>query len=178
MAKSDNEIIAANTAVKKTGRGGKYNFPNAVEQENPDDVREALGSVIYWMERGNADTPKTNEEIQARCIEYIKECYNQGQRMTVEKLALALGITRETLWKWEQANDERGNIIKKAKDWIASYDADMVCAGKLPAIPWIFRAKNYYGMTDAQQITIEAKQGITDENAVNIAEKYAELPGD
>ena len=101
--------------------------------------------------------------------------------MTVEKLALALGVTRETLHSWETGatqSTRRSDLIKKAKDCIAAYDADMVSTGKMNPVPYIFRAKNYYGMKDQQDITIAPKQGITDESAVNIAEKYAELPGD
>ena len=96
--------------------------------------------------------------------------------MTVEKLALALGITRETLWKWEQQPGNRGNIIKRAKETIAAYDADMVAKGKLNPVPYIFRAKNYYGMKDNQDITITPNNPLTEENAADIVKKYDELP--
>lgn len=178
MKDDEQMTVAASETVKKRGKGGKFNFPNAIEIEDPADVKEALGSVLYWMQKGRESKPKTNDEIQDRCDEYILECYQTGQRMTVEKLALALGITRKCLWEWEQANDERGNIIQKAKDMIACYDADMVTSGKMNPVPYIFRAKNYYGMKDQSDIVIEPKQGITEENAMNVAEKYAQLPGD
>lgn len=177
MASDKEQIAQVEQAVKKRGRGGKYNFPSTVEPEDPETVRAALGSVLYWYKRGNDKPVSTPEEVQQRVEEYILECYETGQRMTVEKLALAIGITRETLWKWEQANDRRGNIIKKAKDTIASYDADMVTSGKLNPVPYIFRAKNYYGMKDQTDITIEPRQAITDQDAEQIAVKYQELPG-
>jgi len=161
---------------KLTGRGGKYNFPSSVPPEDPEIVKAALGSVLHWYNRGNVSKCNTAEEVQTRCEEYIAECYETGQRMTVEKLALALGITRETLWKWEQMNDERGNIIKKAKDCIASYDADMVTAGKMNPVPYIFRAKNYYGMRDQVDIVATPGQQLQDIPAEDVANKYAELP--
>ena len=154
----DNEIVEVNQAIKKTGRGGKYNFPAAIEPEAKEDVQAALGSVIYWMQRGREDPPKELDAIQNRCDEYIMTCYETGQRMTVEKLALALGITRETLWKWEQLNDAKGN------------------SGKMNPVPYIFRAKNYYGMKDQQDITIEPKQAISDVTPEEIVTKYNELP--
>ena len=178
----DTDIVQADTAVKKRGRGGKYNFPNAVEPEDPETVRAALGSVLYWMNRGRENKPVTDDEIEARCLEYCSECYQTGQRMTVEKLALALGITRETLHQWETggvgANARRTDIIKKTKDVISSYDAEMVTSGKMNPVPYIFRAKNYYGMKDQTDITIEPRQGITDQDAETVAAKYAELPQD
>ena len=176
---SDNkELAKTETRIKKTGRGGKYNFPQTVEPENPADVKAALGSVLYWYRRGNESVCNTNEQIQQRCDEYMFECWQTGQRMTVEKLALALGVARETLWKWEQAGDERSHIIKRAKDTIASYDADMVSAGKMNPVPYIFRAKNYYGMRDQIDITATPGAQLSDKTAQEIAATYEQLPDD
>jgi transcriptional regulator with XRE-family HTH domain len=178
MAKQE-EIVEAKTAIKKTGRGGKYNFPNAVTPENPDDVREALGSVLYWLKRGMDSKPLSDEDVEERVLEYLSVCYETGQRMTVEKLALALGVTRSTLYDWETGHTQsprRSDIIKKAKESIAAYDADMVAKGKLNPVPYIFRAKNYYGMKDNQDITITPNNPITDVNPADIVQKYDELP--
>ena len=178
MAKQE-EIVEAKTAIKKTGRGGKYNFPSTVEPENPEDVKEALGSVLYWLKRGIDSKPLTDNEVEDRVLEYVTTCYHTGQRMTVEKLALALGITRSTLYDWETGHTQsprRSDIIKRAKESIAAYDADMVAKGKLNPVPYIFRAKNYYGMKDNQDITITPNNPITDVNPADIVQKYDELP--
>lgn len=179
--KDNDNVVVINEGVKKRGRGGKYNFPSTVEPEDPEVVRAAMGSVLYWYRRGN-DSPCTNdEEVQDRVDEYILECYQTGQRMTVEKLALALGVTRETLHSWETGatqSKRRSDIIKRAKDTIASYDADMVTSGKMNPVPYIFRAKNYYGMKDQQEITIEPKQSTTYDLAEEDIKKFAELPED
>ena len=161
---------------KLTGRGGKYNFPSSVPPEDPEVAQAALGSVLRWYRRGNDSVCNTADEIANRAEEYITECYQTGQRMTVEKFALALGITRETLWKWEQVGDQRSNVIKKVKDCIASYDADLVTSGKMNPVPYIFRAKNYYGMKDQVDIIATPGQQLADIPADEIANKYAELP--
>ena len=70
------------------------------------------------------------------------------------------------------------NIIKNAFDCFAAFDAGMATTGKLNPILYFFRAKNFYSMRDQQELVIEPKQGITDENAMNVAEKYAQLPAD
>lgn len=163
------------------GRGGKYNFPSTVEPEDPEVVRAALGSVLYWRQRGLTDKPVTDDDVQARVDEFLSECWQTGQRMTVEKLALALGVSRDTLHAWERGETQsarRSDIIKNAKDCIASYDAEMVTSGKMNPVPYIFRAKNYYGMKDQQDIVIEPRPGVTDENADEVGQKYAELPSE
>ncbi len=177
MASDKEQIAQVEQAVKKRGRGGKYNFPSAVEPEDPAAVKEAMSSVLYWYKRGDNNKPTSDEELEDRVIEYMTECWKTGQRMTVEKLALAIGIRRKDLYEWEKQNNRRGDIIKRAKDAIAAYDAEMVTAGKMNPVPYIFRAKNYYGMKDQTDITIEPRQGITDQDADEIAAKYQELPG-
>ena len=176
------ELAKTETAVKKRGRGGKYNFPSTVEPEDPEVVRAVLGSVLYWYKRGSDAKPQTDDEVEERILEYLTECYNTGQRMTVEKLALALGVTRETLNQWENgghgSNPRRADIIKRAKDTIASYDADMVTSGKMNPVPYIFRAKNYYGMRDQVDIVAAPGGQLSTASADEIAAKYEELPED
>ena len=41
-------------------------------------------------------------------------------------------------------------MIKKAKEILASLDAELVSRGKIPQITYIFRAKNFFGMKDVQ----------------------------
>lgn len=176
MAADKEQIAQVEQAVKKTGRGGKYNFPSAVPPENPDDVHRALTHCLHWYDVGSVKAV-TAEEVEQRTREYFQYCMDNNDRPTVESYALALGQDRRTVWKWEQANDARADIIKKAKEFMSSYDAYMVTAGKLNPVPYIFRAKNYYGMKDQTDITIEPRQGITDQDADEIAAKYQELPG-
>ena len=67
------------------------------------------------------------------------------------------------------------DIIKKAKDYSATYDAEMVANGKIPAPVYIFRSKNYYGMKDVQEVKVEANQNSQiPENAEEIIDKLPE----
>ena len=66
-------------------------------------------------------------------------------------------------------------IVKKAKDYIATYDAEMVHQGKIPAPVYIFRSKNYYGMKDVQEVKVEANANSQiPENAEEIIDKLPE----
>ena len=179
---SDNErIIQANTAIKKTGRGGKYNFPSTVDPstEDPATIRAVLSDCLKWYELGNRKKAVTDDEIEKRTIEYFQYCLENESRPTVESYCLALGYIRQTVNEWERgihASPRKTDIIKKAKEFMASFDAGMVAAGKLNPVPYIFRAKNYYGMRDQTDIAIEPKTNISDQDAVQIAQKYNELP--
>lgn len=175
---ADPEIVNVAQAVKKTGRGGKYNFPSTIPPENPEDVRQVLSECLHWYEVGNKRA-ETDDEIEQRTIDFFKHCIDIGERPTVEKYALALGYVRTTINEWERGNNaspRRMDIIKKAKEVLASYDAGMVSTGKLNPVPYIFRAKNYYGMRDNQDITITPNRQITDISAEDVAAKYQEYP--
>ena len=45
-------------------------------------------------------------------------------------------------------------IIKKAKGYLQTFDAKLVIAGKMNFLAYCFRAKNYYGMRDQQEVMI------------------------
>jgi hypothetical protein len=81
-------------------------------------------------------------------------------------MCLALGYARETIWRWENGGEgstpARCNLIKKAKDIIATYDANLVAEGKLNPVTYIFRSKNYYGMKDQQEHVITPNNPLGD----------------
>lgn len=171
----------ANTEVKARGRGGKYNFPSAVPPENPDDVREALSSCLRWYKM-SSNPVKTDDEAEQRTVEFFEYCLSNGERPTIEKYALALGYTRKTLFDWETGHTQsprRSDIIKKAKEFIASYDAEMSIKGKLNPVLYIFRGKNYYGLKDQQDVVLTPNQPLSGgADPEDVAQKYAELPED
>lgn len=171
----------ANTEVKERGRGGKYNFPAAVPPEDPDDVRQALTECLRWYKQGMTPAA-TDDEIEQRTINFFEYCIENGERPTVEKYALALGYVRTTINDWERGNHaspRRSDIIKKAKEFLASYDAAMTTQGKMNPVVYIFRGKNYYGMKDQQDVVLTPNTGLAaDIQPEDVAQKYAELPED
>lgn len=66
-------------------------------------------------------------------------------------------------------------MVKKAKQILASIDAELVSSGKIPQVVYIFRAKNFYQMSDQQEITINAAGNADqDLSADDIARRYLE----
>ena len=51
------------------------------------------------------------------------------------------------------------------------YDAAMAANGMIPASVYQFRAKNFYGMKDVQEVTVAPKTDLTPENASEILEQ-------
>ena len=94
----------------------------------------------------------TDEEIRQRLEQYFIETLETGELPTVEAMCLALGYDRKTVWRWENGEEgstpTRCHLIKKAKEFLATFDAHLVQEGKVNPTTYIFRAKNYFGMRD------------------------------
>lgn len=143
----------------------------------PDETeRSALvaGVLNTALEAYKNPPCKTVEEVCERFNDYFQACTTKGVLPTVEGLALAAGTTVGVLRDWEvgRYSPERGPVVTKAKTLIAEVDAQLVAMGKMPAVPYIFRAKNFYGMTDKTELEVtqpslelteeELKQNIRD----------------
>jgi hypothetical protein len=171
-----------------TGRGGKYNFPSAglKRLEDDDEKRVFIGKALHnilAVSRAFEEPVKTDEELCDRLNWFFETCANTNQLPTVEKMCLAIGYDRATVFDWISGRYGCGisatapDIIKKAKNLIASLDAELAQEGKIQPVVYMFRAKNFYGMTDKQEVVVTPNNPLGDSpDASTIAQKYAELP--
>ena len=53
-------------------------------------------------------------------------------------------------------------MIKKAKEILAGIDAKLVSMGKIPQVTYIFRAKNFFGMKDQQDLVVTPAASLGD----------------
>ena len=142
------------------GRGGKSNFPNAKPRIETDEdkalVSKLLNEVIIEARQPKV---KSDEELIQRIDDYFVRCANNSQIPTVEEMCLSTGYTYSTCYDWETGrrkgfSDSTANIIKKAKETLKTFDAKLVISGKLNFLAYCFRAKNYYGMVDKQEMVL------------------------
>lgn len=148
---------------KKRGRGGTHNFPQIIESPKADDVRRIGFTILKWY---NMEKAVTDEEIRERLYKYFVETLENGEIPTVEEMSLALGYDRKTLWSWETGGEgsttTRRNLIKKAKEFLASFDAKLAQENKINPTTYIFRAKNYFGLRDTQEYVLTPNNPLGD----------------
>lgn len=76
-----------------------------------------------------------------------------------------------------EANLDFLPIIKNAKDIIAQMESSMAMDGKIPPVVWIFRAKNFTGMRDVQQVEVApTSSGDVPKNSNDIVAALPEIP--
>ena len=138
-----------------------------------EEISQILRNSLYWF---NRDIVKTDEECAERLNEFFGRLAETGEIPTVEKMCLALGTVRQTVFDWEHNCTKgrvRADMIKKAKEILAAMDAELVSKGKIPQVTYIFRAKNFFGMQDQQELVLTPNNKLGDEvNEQEIVDKY------
>lgn len=169
--KNDELMQIGEQAAKK--RGSKSASIEATTTATNEEIKQIMTNVLYWYPR---EIVKTDEECAERLNEFFKRLNETGEVPTVEKMCLALGTVRNTVWGWEQGNlgATRANMIKKAKEILAALDAELVSKGKIPQITYIFRAKNFFGLSDKQEIVVTPNQPLGSDSDPNELAKRIE----
>lgn len=171
MADKDTELVKQGEQVLK-GRGGKNNFGTSNKalvrtDEDRELVKQLLRETVvaYRQPKVNSD-----EELAERLNDYFNGCAATGQVPTVEEMCLSTGYAQATIWDWETGRRQgftsaTADIIKKAKDFMQTFDAKMVVTGKLNFLAYCFRAKNYYGMQDKSEVVLTPNTQQSDDPA-------------
>ena len=169
------------------GKGGKYNFPNARMQliEQDDEKRAFVAKCIennlVFFNAGVQNRVSSDEELCERLNWFFSQCAETQQVPNIEKMSNALGYHRNTILDWENGNISgfspyTKDIIKQAKQILASIDAELAQEGKTQPVVYMFRAKNFYGMRDQQDVVVTPNTGMEAADAKTIEAKYKELP--
>lgn len=178
-------LMDAGKEIVKSKRNNNPRGLAGVEQNTSakaEDVSRILRNCLRWY-----DLPKVKDdnELEERIAQFFVTCFETGEIPTVEKMCMATGYSRKACWEWEtgQARSElgsrAGNIIKKAKDFLATFESEMVTEGKINPVVYIFRAKNFFGMKDVQDYIVTPNSPMGAEgDPSQMAQKYQKaLPG-
>ena len=175
---TETELVEVGKKVTK-GRGGKNNFPSSkVAVETAEDkalVSKLLTEVLVEYKQPKV---KNDEELAERINEYFMRCAMNGQVPTVEEMCMSTGYAQSTIWDWETGrrqgfSNSTAEVIKKAKDVLKTFDAKLVISGKLNFLAYCFRAKNYYGMVDKQEMVVTPNMNNdSDYSADDIKKRY------
>ena len=152
MSQKKNDLQEIGTQVAQK-RGSKSASIEKTTTATKQEISQILNNSLYWR---NHPKVHTDEECADRLNEFFTHCAETGEIPTVEKMCLALGHTRMSVWNWEQGSqgNARKEMIEMAKEILASIDAELVSRGKIPQITYIFRAKNFFGLSDKTEVVL------------------------
>ena len=175
---TDIELVEVGKKITK-GRGGKNNFPQSnVAVKTEDDKKLVSTLLTEVLVEHKQPKVQNDEELAERFNDYFQRCAQRGQIPTVEEMCMSTGYAQSTIWDWENGRRQgfssaTAEIIKKAKDVLKTFDAKLVISGKLNFLAYCFRAKNYYGMVDKQEMVVTPNvNNDSDYSADDIRKRY------
>lgn len=119
-----------------------------------DEIRRVILNSLHWW---RLEAPTSDEQVAERLNEFFAHCTETGELPTMEKLFLAVGTDNSTGQQWlhgQGCSPERAGMMQKSRQVMAALDAEFVSTGKIPQVTYIFRSKNYYGMSNKQETVI------------------------
>ena len=168
-----NKIVPINAEQKKPkmkNRGAPPPQSRAGLIQTEEDRQFVAKLLTETLTEYNRPRVKNDEELAERLSSYFDLCARTGQVPTVEEMLLGTGYGHRYMNDIEAGNrkgfsPETALILKKAKAFMATFDAKLAVSGKMNFLAYCFRAKNYYGMVDKQEHVIAP--AATDETPMN-----------
>ena len=93
-------------------------------------------------------------------------------------MALALGVDRNTLNTWKNGelgtSKRRVEMVRKSFGIMASMCQELASTGKINVVAWIFTAKNFFDMSDKQELVVSPNTPLTNvQSEEELRKKYA-----
>lgn len=168
------EITDDVEAASRSTRGNIADIRENMSATNVE-IANAAQAALYWM---NRTAVKTDEECAARLAEFWQYIAQTGGYPTMEKMALALGVERGTLIAWRNgelgASKRRVEMLRKSVAIMSSMCQELAATGKINVVAWIFTAKNFFEMSDKQELVVSPNTPLTNvQSEEELRKKYA-----
>ena len=180
-----------NTVVKRHGKGPtKGTRPDKRELWNieaePGEVGKIVADAVRMSRWPKIDTNDADQVI-GRINDYYSYCAENDVKPDVSSLALAIGVNRITLWKWENGVDSNKpesvrTALREARAINESITVALMQGNRLNPIPALFLLKNNYGYKDQTDVVVTPNSPLDNMSADDARKRYAqalpEIAGD
>lgn len=144
----------------------------------PGETATLVQNVLNLATMPKIDTDSP-EQIEQRIYDYLSYCVQNDMRPDMAGMALAIGVNRSTLWKWEngiESNKPAGvrNALKKGREMSETIMTQMMQNGKLNPVTAIFLLKNNHGYKDQQDVVITPNTPAEGRDPDEIRKQYRE----
>lgn len=150
--------------------------PQLAGNVEPNDTTDILSKMkILW----ELPKPNTNEELAERVYWYFFDyCLPLKMKPSIEGVTMALDISKETFSSWGKGEKSRfhSDLVKKCREMVQMFLSQATFEGKLNPAVWMFYGKNYFGMSDKQEVVLTPNQSINDVDVQAIQERMKTLP--
>lgn len=165
-------------AIKRaTGELPHNKYPPMLVTDSGDNSKY-LAHALTTMRMPKIDTSDP-QQVEERIQWYFNHCAEDDMKPTVKGFCNALGIHRDTIWRWKTGQSRAAThekIILEAYDILEEMWENYMINGKINVVAGIFLGKNNFGYQDKQEYVLTPNQTAQPVDASTIEAKYAELP--
>lgn len=133
-----------------------------------------LMEVNSWGDIDVSSVP----ELEKRMEKYLQFCFDNDLKIGNQMCYLALGITKDNVYDWEQRNSRgkaHSDFIKKVRKLCSGNRELLLQDGKVNPILGIFWQKNYDGLKDVQDLVLTPNNPLGElKDPATIQQKYIE----
>lgn len=170
----DEKIVDIVREKKKRSRPDKAEFMSP--HCEPGEISRMLSQAVTISNWPEIDSNDAQQVIQ-RIRQYHQYCIDNDIKPDMSGMALSLGVSRSTLWKWEHGVESDKpqavrNAIKKGREINENILVTMMQNGRINPIPALFLLKNNHGYKDQQDIIITPNNPLDQGNPEEIRKKY------
>lgn len=175
-AMNEEEAMAAAVALAEKENKKVRKRPDSTIQAEPGDNSKYIrhNMMLYNLEPLSL---KDADEVKERTQTYFEICAQNDMKPSVAGYALALGISRQELWRIVSgASVKPQNVrdaLKRPYLVLNAQLEDYMQNGKVNPVTGIFLSKNHFAYQDKQEIEVAAKQD-ADSSPEELAQKYAD----
>lgn len=170
----DEKIVDIVREKKKRSRPDKSEFMSP--HCEPGEISRMLSQAVTisnWPEIDSNDA----QQVIHRIRQYHQYCIDNDIKPDMSGMALAIGVSRKTLWAWENGHESDKpqavrNAIKKGREINENILVTMMQNGRINPIPALFLLKNNHGYKDQQDIIITPNSPLDGKSEEELATKY------
>lgn len=149
-------------------------IPHCEPGEISKMLKQAM-TISHWPKIDTNDETQMAERVDL----YHSFCIENDIKPDMVGMALAIGVDRSTLWRWEngvESNKPQAvrNVIKRGREINELMLSQMMQNGKVNPVVGIFFLKNSHGYKDQQDVVITPNNPLDTGNAQELAQKYVD----
>lgn len=138
-------------------------------QTDPGDNTKYLNHNLQIASLPSIDTAD-EKQVEKRIFEYFQICSQNDMKPSMAGMALAIGVSRSTLWEWSVGNvrsNTHFDTIKKAVQMLDAQMVDYMQNGKINPVSGIFLMKNNFGYKDQQEVVVKPEAPLGEQRDVD-----------
>ena len=170
MKKSDLEQVSQEVVKQKQ----KRTRPDRQPQTDPGDNAKYIRHSLTLAKLPKVDL-SDNVAVENRVFEYFTICEDNDMKPSVVGLAVALGCSRDYLWKLRTGakgkNPDVVDTLKRAVELLDLQMVDYMQNGKINPVSGIFLMKNNFGYADKQEVVVTPNNPLEGEKDVAALEE-------